>query len=115
MRVSDTRTVFVIRRNGDTGGDYCDYAEHGEMGGVPDAIGYDQTAHARKFRTAEAAQAFIDHELPKWGRDCHRVAAVTAHDLFFGAPALSCAMYADLEIRDDLLEPTKNRFRIWRH
>lgn len=112
--MSNTRTVFVIRRSGCTGGEYCDYAEHGEMGGVPDAIGYDQTAHARKFRTAEAAQSFIDRKLPEWGRDCHHVAAVTAYELFFGAPALSCAMCADLEIRDDLLEPTDNRLRIWR-
>ena len=34
----------------------CFYAEHGEMCGVPDAVGYDTAVHARKFSSREAAQ-----------------------------------------------------------
>lgn len=107
--------VFVIRRNGGRGNDYCDYAAHGEMAGVSDAIGYDETAHARKFRTAEEAQEFIRTELPVWGRDLHHPVEVTLFDLMFNmSPLYAAKLQKNVEISDELLKPTQGRLLIWR-
>ena len=50
-------SLYLIRNIRDTD---LYYAEHGEIGGVPDAVGYDEPLHAMKFRTYEEAQAYID-------------------------------------------------------
>ena len=42
--------LYLIQCDHMSGG-MCYYAEHGEKCGVPDAVGYDTAAHARKFRT----------------------------------------------------------------
>ena len=68
-------SLYLIRNTRDTD---LYYAEHGEIGGVPDAVGYDEPLHAMKFRTYEEAQAYIDTQLPEWTRDCHRPAELTA-------------------------------------
>lgn len=48
--------LYLIRNIRDS--DHLYYAEHGEMGGVPDAIGYDTPPHAMKFLTCQDAQAY---------------------------------------------------------
>ena len=52
-------SLYLIRNTRDTD---LYYAEHGEIGGVPDAVGYDEPLHAMKFRTYEEAQAYIDKQ-----------------------------------------------------
>ena len=59
--------LYLIQCNHMSGG-MCYYAEHGEKCGVPDAVGYDTAAHARKFRTYEDAQTYIDTQMPEWAR-----------------------------------------------
>lgn len=56
-RVAMAYSLYLIRNTRDTD---LYYAEHGEIGGVPDAVGYDEPLHAMKFRTYEEAQAYID-------------------------------------------------------
>ena len=111
--------VFVIRRNNGNDLDYCNYSAHGEIGGVADAIGYDKTAHARKYHTAEEAQKFIDTELPEWGRGYHHPVEVKPWDLLYCATPLQGALQAAMwlpgvKISDDLLKPTPGRLLIWR-
>lgn len=90
------------------------YAEHGEIGGMPDAIGYDQAAHARKFRTEEAAWEYIKTVFPAWGREIHNPVSMNAGDFIWGAIELSIHLRSGLFIPDRLLEPTAGRLRIWR-
>ena len=52
--------LYLIQCNHMSGG-MCYYAEHGEKCGVPDAVGYDTAAHARKFRTYEDAPDVYRH------------------------------------------------------
>ena len=110
--------VFVISRNGGdlrNPFDCCCYAAHGEKGGMPDAIGYDTAVHARKFRSAEAAQEYIELVLPEWGRSIHRVTEVRPWDvLLAGLPLFAAMCSTDEPIPDALLEPTKDRLLIWR-
>lgn len=47
------------------------YSCHGIMAGI-EAAGYDLAAHARKFRTKDEAQQYIDNQLPEWARSCHK-------------------------------------------
>lgn len=109
------QSVFVIRRNDGNDHDYCNYSMHGEMAGVADAIGYDETAHARKFRTAEEAQAFIDTKLPEWARDRHHPVEIYPWDLLYHMTPLQVVMLLpETEITDDLLMPTPGRLLIWR-
>lgn len=56
--------VYLIQRAYDSG-NYRFYAEHGEKGGVLDAIGYDCAVHARKFRTEHDALNFIHTQMPE--------------------------------------------------
>lgn len=110
------KDVFVIRRS-DGHGTGCDYyAMHGEKSGVPDAIGYAEMQHASKFRSAEDAQAFIENELPAWGRKLHHPAPIP-HFLFMSTSTMSKiagCLIRDDEIPDELLEPTPGRLLIWR-
>ena len=55
-------SLYLIQNTRDNGELF--YAEHGEIGGVSDAIGYDTPQHARKFHTLQEAQDFIDAQLP---------------------------------------------------
>ena len=110
--------VNVICRNGGNPlnpHDYCCYATHGEKGGVPDAIGYDTAAHARKFRSVKDAGDYIEHKLPDWGRGIHRISEVRSWDyLLDGLPLYAAMCTPDGPIPDTLLEPTKDRLQIWR-
>ena len=95
--------------------DYRYYAEHGEMGGVPDAIGYDDSCHARKFYSEEDAARFIQTELPEWGRDLHRPVGLTFADFNVAdGLELRTMLWYGIEIPNDMLEPTAGRLRIWR-
>ena len=107
-------TLYLIECFGkDTGCRY--YAEHGEVGGIPDAIGYEIPCHARKFRTKEDAAHFICGELPAWGRELHRPVGFTFAD-FDGADALQLRtmLWYGIEIPADMLEPTGGRLWLWR-
>ncbi len=90
------------------------YAEHGEMGGVADAIAYDTSDHAQKFRTEEDALHFIQTGLPAWGRDIHRPASFTRVDFGWDNPELMVLLRHGAPVPDQLLEPTAGRLRIWR-
>ena len=81
---------------------------------MSDAIGYDQAAHARKFRTEEAAWEYIKTVLPAWGRENHAPAALDAGDFIWSALELSFYLRSGLHIPDRLLDPTAGRLRIWR-
>ena len=98
-------------------GEYSDcryYAEHGEIGGVPDAIGYECPAHARKFRTEDEAMRFIRTELPEWGQTLHKPAAFSFADFIWDASGLSILLLHGEHIPNSMLEPTAGRLRIWR-
>lgn len=90
------------------------YAEHGEIGGVPDAAGYDLPAHARKFRTEAEAQDFINTQLPEWGRGLHRPVALGPSDFLWDASALAAMLLYGIEVPNRVLESTPGRLRLWR-
>lgn len=105
--------LYLIERIGENL-DYRFYAEHGEMGGVPDAIGYDTAAYARKFRTETEAQTYISTRLPEWARRLHQPTALGPTDFLWEASALSAVLRYGMEIPDQVLEPTAGRLRLWR-
>ncbi len=105
--------IYLIERTGESL-EFRYYAEHGEVGGVQDAIGYDTAAHARKFRTKEEARDFIQTQLPEWGRGLHEVVGLGYADFLWEASALSALLLQGIEIPDKVLEPTAGRLRIWR-
>ena len=109
------RTVFAILRNEGRrdGSDY--YSTHGTIGGMSDAIGYGTLIDARKFLTESEAQAYIDRDLPEWGRSLHHPAEIFPWDLIFErTPLLAYLHLPELEIPPELLEPHKGRLLIWR-
>lgn len=110
--------VYVICRNDGNPRDphdSCCYAVHGNKGGLPDAIGYDGAAHARKFRSVEDAQKFIRHRMPEWGRNSHCVSEVKPWDILLaGLPMYAALFDLDVPIPDVLLEPTVGRLLVWR-
>lgn len=107
------RLYLIERLDKDT--DYRYYAEHGEIGGIPDVIGYEVPDHARKFRAEEEALNFIRTELPGWGRELHRpVGACFADFDTADALQLRTMLWHGLEIPDSLLNPTVGRLRLWR-
>lgn len=105
-------SLYLIRNIRDT--DHLYYAEHGEIGGVPDAVGYDEPLHAMKFRTYEEAQAYIDAQLPEWARDCHRPAELTASHFTWLGCGITAMLRSGNPIPDRLLAPTPGRLRLWR-
>ena len=108
-----SRLYLIERLDKDT--DYRYYAEHGEIDGIPDVIGYEIPDHARKFRTEADALNFIRTELPEWGRELHKTTELCFAD-FDSADALQLRtmLWYGIEISDDLLEPTAGRLRLWR-
>ncbi len=108
------RSVFVISRNVERGGvNY--YAAHGKMGGVKDAIGYDEKTFARKFLTEEDTASFIGNELPEWGRTIHHAEEMELYEIMHRCPILFSALLGDDEEALRLaLEPPGNRLLIWR-
>lgn len=109
------RCIFVILRNGGQISRCDNYSAHGCVGGVEDAIGYGELVDARKFLTREDAQAYIDSELPAWGRRLHHPESVFPWDLACSHAALSAYLrLPDLEIPPALLEPAKGRLLVWR-
>ena len=107
------RSLYLIRNV--TDGSNLYYAEHGEMGGVLDAIGYDIPPHAMKFRTRDEAQDYITTKLPEWARDCHKVAELDASDFTWLYWGFTSMIHAYEPIPDRLLQATPGRLRIWRH
>lgn len=104
--------LYLIERVND-GSDSRYYAEHGEKGGVPDAIGYDTAPHARKFRTESEAQEFILTQLPERGRERHRVIGLSPMDFPMEAIHFSAMLWYGIKVPDGLLAPTAGRLRIW--
>ena len=112
--MKEMRSVFVICRYDGDPHDCCCYASHGEKCGMPDAIGYDTAAHARKFRSVVEPQDYIETKMPEWGRDIHRVAEVRPWDILLaGLPLFAYMCRLDEPIPDALLEPTQNRLLLW--
>ncbi len=108
------RSVFVISRNDGCGGANY-YAAYGEMGGVEDAIGYDEKTFARKFLTEEDATSFIGNELPAWGRAIHHAEEMELYEIMLRCPILFGALLGnDEEVLRLSLEPPGNRLLIWR-
>jgi len=106
--------VFLIKRISADPYENCFYAEHGEIGGVEDAIGYDSSPHARKFRTEADAQNFIQTQLPEWGRDLHKAVGFGFADFpLLEATELTAMLWYGTEIPDRLLAPTAGRIRLW--
>lgn len=95
-------------------GEYRYYAEHGEMGGIPDAIGYECSAHARKFRSEDEALHFLQTQLPQWGHEVHRVVGLDSDDFTWDGIGLAILLRENIPIPDKLLEPAPDRLRIWR-
>ncbi len=112
MYSPDNKLYLIERADKDTS--YRYYAEHGEIGGVPDAIGYDCPDHARKFRSEKDALRFIQTKLPEWGRGLHRPAGFTFADFSLDAVVLRGLLWHGLPIPDEVLEPTPGRLRLWR-
>ena len=84
------------------------YAENG----APD---YGTLLDARKFLTSGDAQAYIDRELPAWGRPLHHPVEVFPWDMLFASPALTWFMlHADVKLPQHLLEPSSGRLLVWR-
>lgn len=106
-------SLYLICRS--RGADHLYYAEHGEMGGLLDAVGYDELPHAMKFRTQEDAQMYIDTQLPEWARGCHRPVELTASNFTWPCQALATMLRCGVPIPDQLLLPTPGRLRIWQH
>lgn len=106
------KKLYLIERTGD-GAEFRYYAEHGEIGGVSDAIGYETDVHAKKFRTEGEAQEFLRTQFPEWGRDLHRVVGLDFTGSFEAA-GLSALLQFGAAIPDHLLEPTAGRLRAWR-
>lgn len=96
-------SLYLIRNTRDTD---LYYAEHGEIGGVPDAVGYDEPLHAMKFRTYEEAQAYIDTSSRSGPRDCHRPAELPPRILPGSAVELRLCSAAASRSPDRLLAPT---------
>lgn len=105
--------IYLIERTKETM-DCRYYAEHGEIGGMPDAIGYETAAHARKFPTEDDALRFIQTELPEWGRALHQPTAINPAGFIFEAPELFTLLHHGASIPGHLLRPTSGRLRIWR-
>ena len=85
------------------------------MGEMEDAIGYGTLLDARKFLTSGDAQAYIDRELPAWGRPLHHPVEVFPWDMLFASPALTWFMiHADVKLPQHLLEPSSGRLLVWR-
>ena len=109
-------SLYLIRNTRDTD---LYYAEHGEIGGVPDAVGYDEPLHAMKFRTYEEAQAYIDTS-SRSGQETAivrrslppRILPGSAVELY--AISFSLSPPSEKPIPDRLLAPTPGRLRLWR-
>lgn len=105
----------MVKTDGAYVGSYSRDAEHGEMGGISDAIGYDIPPHAMKFRTREEAQDYINTKLPEWARDCRKVAELDALDFTWLYWGLTSMIHAYEPIPGRQLQATLGRLRIWRH
>lgn len=106
--------IYLVERINEIGN--CRYyAEHGPMGEVQDAIGYDNPEYAKKFRTEEEARRFIQTEIPEWGRETHRTVGLyfTDFDTADGLQLRTVLAYG-IGIPDEMLEPKAGRLRIWR-
>ena len=94
--------LYLIQCDHMSGG-MCYYAEHGEKCGVPDAVGYDTAAHARKFRTYEDAQTYIDTQMPEWARPSHHPASYRSGSFIMEDAGLRALLNAGVPISDAML------------
>ena len=79
--------MYVISRYGSTNVCAHDYYScHGGFEGEENVIHYTSMAGAKKFFTREAAQAFIDAELPLWAKNTHSAVGMSGLDLLTLAP-----------------------------
>ena len=90
--------LYLIQCDHMSGG-MCYYAEHGEKCGVPDAVGYDTAAHARKFRTYEDAQTYIDTQMPEWARPSHHPASYRSAASSWKMPAFEPYLTREFRFR----------------
>lgn len=97
--------LYLIQCDHMSGG-MCYYAEHGEKCGVPDAVGYDTAAHARKFRTYEDAQTYIDTQMPEWARPSHHPASYRSGSFIMEDAGLRALLNAGVPISDAMLSAT---------
>ena len=104
--------LYLIQCDHMSGG-MCYYAEHGEKCGVPDAVGYDTAAHARKFRTYEDAQTYIDTQMPEWARPSHHPASCRSGSFIMEDAGLRALLNAGVPISDAMLSATPGRLRVW--
>lgn len=120
------KQLFFITRKNDAAAhlaDYSFYAAHGVVDGAfngEECIQYDEAVHARKFRSEQEAQEYIDTLLPVWARACHQVVSRRITQFwtrFYTEPFIELykAMLLDMPITDAMLAPTDNgRLRICR-
>lgn len=104
--------MYVLKSTRDQD-DY--YVRHGEIGGVPDAVGYAEKQYARRFLSTKDAQDFLEQEIPVWARDLFEVESICLETdgVFFWPAACQAALWAQ-EITVDLLNPAGNRLLLWR-
>lgn len=112
MENTETKHVLYLIRCIGVSKKLC-YAEHGEMGGIDDAIGYTEPQDAMKFRTREEAQEYIDTKLPEWGKTCHYPAEYCASDFMWHPIGTLLAFCSNEVIPDQMLQPTPDLLRIW--
>ena len=99
-------SLYLIRNTRDTD---LYYAEHGEIGGVPDAVGYDEPLHAMKFRTYEEAQAYIDTSSRSGQETASSGGATASHFTWLGC-GITAMLRSGKPIPDRLLAPTPAGF-----
>lgn len=106
------RTLYVLKRI------HCQdeyYVRHGEVGGVPDAVGCAEKQYARRFLSGKDAQEFLNQKIPAWARDCFEVEPICKETdgVLFWPAACQAAFWAE-ETTEDMLNPAGNRLLLWR-
>lgn len=70
-------------------------------------------AHARKFRTYEDAQTYIDTQMPEWARPSHHPASYRSGSFIMEDAGLRALLNAGVPISDAMLSATPGRLRVW--
>lgn len=79
--------MFLISRHGRTSPSDCAYySSHGVFQGVEDIISYSDMGGGKKFFTRQAAQTFIDAELPEYAKSKHSVVEMSRYKLMLFSP-----------------------------
>lgn len=69
--------------------------------------------HARKFRTYEDAQTYIDTQMPEWARPSHHPASYRSGSFIMEDAGLRALLNAGVPISDAMLSATPGRLRVW--